>query len=276
MYDMNELRYFDKYIDKINCALEKELELYSWSEFYEPLRYACSNGKRLRPLMLILSAESIGNYNDNVYLAAIAIELLHTESIIHDDIIDNEINRRGKIPFYRKYGYNFSMLTADFVLGIILNIIAKIGNVEVAKELSKAALYMSEGEAVEIKVSNSITLDDYIKILEYKTASLFEISTKIGAILANGSKEEIEALSKFGRYIGIAYQIQDDIKDWENEERTFNVLSYSTLTKHFLDDMYDLYIKYLNTAEDSLSIIKNKFNLARFIDLTKNELKLDR
>ncbi len=274
---MNELRYFDRYIDKINHALEKELELYSWSEFYEPLRYACSNGKRLRPLMLILSAESIGNYSDDIYLAAVAVELLHTESIIHDDIIDSEVYRRGKIPFYLKYGYNFSILTADFVLGMILNIVSKIGNLDVAKELSKAALHMSEGEVIEIKVNDSITLADYIKILEYKTASLFEVSTKIGAILANGNKEEIDTLTEFGRCIGIAYQIQDDIKDWKNEDRQFKLLSYSTYTSdRVLNDMYNLYIKYLNMAEASLSVLKNRLSLGKLLDLTKNELKLDR
>ncbi|GIU71833.1 MAG: hypothetical protein KatS3mg003_1312 [Candidatus Nitrosocaldaceae archaeon] len=275
---MNPLQHFAKYIDKINYELYKELESYSWSQFYEPLKYACANGKRIRPLMLVLSAKSIGEYDDDVYLAAIAVELLHTESIIHDDIIDDEKDRRGRIPFYMKYGYNFSILTADFVLGMILNIISRINNLRVARELSRAALSMSEGEALEIKMNGNITLDDYIKMLEFKTASLFEISSKIGAILANGNKEEVEALATFGRCLGIAYQIQDDISDWENENKPFNLLLHSSdITKNdFLDNMHKLYRSYIREAENALTIIKHKTELEKLLDLTRNELQLDR
>jgi octaprenyl-diphosphate synthase len=120
---------FSEYLSKINDALKRELELYSWSEFYAPLKYACDGGKRIRPLILVLSAESakVGKVNssklgEDTFMAATAIELLHTESVIHDDIIDEENLRRGKPSFHVKYGYNSSILTADFVLGIILNI----------------------------------------------------------------------------------------------------------------------------------------------------------
>jgi octaprenyl-diphosphate synthase len=229
--------------------------------------------------MLVLSAESIGDYDDNVYTAAIAVELLHTESIIHDDIIDDEKDRRGRIPFYMKYGYNFSILTADFVLGMILNIISRINNLRVARELSRAALNMSEGEALEIKMDdNAITLDDYIKMLEFKTASLFEISSKIGAILANGNKEEVEALATFGRCLGIAYQIQDDMSDWEDENKPFNLLLHtSDITKNdFLNNMHKLYRNYIREAENALAVIKHKTDLEKLIDLTRSELQLDR
>lgn len=280
MYQMNPLQYFDKYIDRINYTLDKELESYLWSQFYEPLKYATKGGKRLRPLMLLLAAKSVvGKFTDKVCLAAVAVELLHTESIIHDDIIDDEKDRRGRTPFYMKYGYKFSILTADFVLGMILNIIPRIGNLEVAKELSKAALNMSEGEALEIKFhDDSITLNNYIKILESKTASLFEISTKIGAILANGNREEVDALATFGRCIGTAYQIQDDINDFEKKEKLLNLLLYSSSlsTNDFLNELHELYLNYINRAEDALLSIKNKSELERLVDLTKNELQLDR
>jgi len=97
---------YRNYIDKIDLVLKHELELYSSSEFFEPLQYALEGGKRIRPLILILSSESVGNCDENSYVAACAVELLHTESVIHDDIIDNEILRRRKDPFHIKYGYN--------------------------------------------------------------------------------------------------------------------------------------------------------------------------
>jgi octaprenyl-diphosphate synthase len=193
---------------KIHEALTRELDLYSWSEFYAPLRYACNGGKRIRPLILLLCAESIKgktsnaltiDENDDMYMAASAIEL-HTESVIHDDIIDEEELRRGKPSFYVKYGYNNSILTADFVLGIILNIGSKIKNSCVSRELSRAAIKMTDGEIIEIKLCKWVKIeeDDYIKVLEHKTGSLFEASAKIGAILPGGIEDEIHAMARFG------------------------------------------------------------------------------
>ena len=137
---------FNNYLARIEEALGRELDLYSWSEFYAPLRYACEGGKRIRPLLLLLSMEAVHATNgsgshvaEDVFMAGSAIELLHTESVIHDDIIDEERLRRGKPSFHVKYGYNSSVLTADFVLGIILNIGSKMNNSRVMNELSNAA-----------------------------------------------------------------------------------------------------------------------------------------
>ena len=136
------LEQFSSYLSKINEYLARELDLYSWSEFYTPLRYASEGGKRIRPLILVLSAETIlankqsnTDITEDMFLASCAIELLHTQSVIHDDIIDKEDYRRGKPSFHIKYGYNSSILTADFVLGIILSICTKINNAKVSAEL---------------------------------------------------------------------------------------------------------------------------------------------
>ena len=109
------LETYSNYIERIDLALDSELKLYSESEFYEPLKFAIEGGKRIRPIILLLATESVGKIDDNVFAGACAIELLHTESVIHDDIIDNEIKRRQKDPFHIKYGYNASVLTGDFV-----------------------------------------------------------------------------------------------------------------------------------------------------------------
>jgi octaprenyl-diphosphate synthase len=228
------LEQFSSYLSKIDEYLARELDLYSWSEFYTPLRYASEGGKRIRPLILVLSAETIlANKHSNIditedmFLASCAIELLHTQSVIHDDIIDKEDYRRGKPSFHIKYGYNSSILTADFVLGIILSICTKINNAKVSAELSTAAIKMSEGEMMEIKLTKDPYLkeDDYIKVVEHKTASLFEAAAKIGSLLGSGTDEEICAIGSFGHLLGIAYQIHDDIMDWNNEDRLFNILA---------------------------------------------------
>ena len=140
------LEKYGEYIKKINTVLELELDLYAESEFKEPLKYALDGGKRIRPIILLMASECVGKIDDNTLVAACAIEFLHTESVIHDDIIDNETLRRQKDPFYIKYGYNTSVLTGDFVLGLILNIASRINNPRVTKNLATTAMMMSEGE----------------------------------------------------------------------------------------------------------------------------------
>lgn len=260
---------FSEYLSKIDNALERELDLYSWSEFYAPLRYACDGGKRIRPLILVLAYESVNarktttgdgcsNNKDNnnnsstkigedTFIAASAIEFLHTESVIHDDIIDEESLRRGKPSFHVKYGYNNSILTADFVLGIILNLSSKLNNPRVSGELSNAAIKMSEGEIMEIKLAKECNLDeyDYIKVIEHKTASLFETSAKVGAILGKGEEDQICALAAFGNFLGIAYQVHDDLVDWNNEDRLFNLLvKKNDRSEEFVERMENLYLTY--------------------------------
>jgi len=237
--------------------------------------------------MLLLSAESINTKamgiinaaeNDSAFMAASAIELLHTESVIHDDIIDNENTRRGKPSFHVKYGYNNSILTADFVLGIILNIGSKMHDSRVSGELSKAAIKMSEGEIMEIKLGkdSKIKEDDYIKVLEHKTASLFEASAKIGAILSGGLEDEIHAMAAFGSLLGIAYQIHDDLMDWSNEDRLFNLLVKNNgQSREFVERMEGLYLSYSTKARNELRKIHDstpKRHLERLTDLASLQL----
>ena len=275
------LEQFSSYLSKIDGYLGRELDLYSWSEFYTPLRYASEGGKRIRPLILILSAETIAankqvtmDVTEDMFLASCAIELLHTESVIHDDIIDKEDYRRGKPSFHIKYGYNSSILTADFVLGIILNLCTKINNAKVSAELSKAATKMSEGEMMEIKLTQDPLLkdDDYIKVVENKTASLFEAASKIGSLLGGGTDGEIYAMGSFGHLLGIAYQIHDDIMDWNNEDRLFNILVRNNKQSvEFIERMENLYISYSAKAKNELKKISNslsKKHLEHLTDLT--------
>jgi octaprenyl-diphosphate synthase len=275
------LEQFSSYLSKIDEYLARELDLYSWSEFYTPLRYASEGGKRIRPIILVLSAETIlankrsnTDITEDMFLASCAIELLHTESVIHDDIIDKEDYRRGKPSFYIKYGYNSSILTGDFVLGIILSICTKLNNAKVSAELSTAATKMSEGEMMEIKLTKDPYLkdDDYIKVVEHKTASLFEAASKIGSLLGGGTDEEICAMGNFGHLLGIAYQIHDDIMDWNNEDRLFNILVRNNKqSAEFIDRMEQLYISYTSKAKNELKKINDsvsKKHLEHLTDLT--------
>jgi len=271
------LEKYSQYIKKINDVLDSELELYIESEFKEPLKYALDGGKRIRPIILLLASECVGKIDDNTLAAACAIEFLHTESVIHDDIIDNETLRRQKDPFYIKYGYNTSVLTGDFVLGLILNIASRINNSRVTKNLATTAMMMSEGEVIEgrLETSEDVTFDDYLKVIEYKTATAFETASRLGAIISGGTEEEIESLADYGKNIGIAYQVRDDLLDWKNEDKLFNLLiKKSSDPRDIFNDMEELFKKYTDRAVFSIRKIKdsqaksNLENLVRFTTTT--------
>lgn len=269
------LEKYSAYIKKINTILDSELELYAESEFKEPLKYALDGGKRIRPIILLLASECVGEIDDNTFAAACAIEFLHTESVIHDDIIDNETLRRQKDPFHIKYGYNTSVLTGDFVLGLILNIASRINNPRVTKNLATTAMMMSEGEVIEgrLETSEDVTFDDYLKVIEYKTATAFETASRLGAIISGGSEEEIESLADYGKNIGIAYQIRDDLLDWQNEDKLFNLLIKKSLDpRNIFNDMEELFKKYSDRAIYSIRKIKDsqaKDNLENLVRFTR-------
>ena len=269
------LEKYSAYIKKINNVLDSELELYTESEFKEPLKYALDGGKRIRPIILLLASECVGEIDDNTFAAACAIEFLHTESVIHDDIIDNETLRRQKDPFHIKYGYNTSVLTGDFVLGLILNIASRINNPRVTKNLATTAMMMSEGEVIEsrLEASEDVTFDDYLKVIEYKTATAFETASRLGAIISGGTEEEIESLADYGKNIGIAYQIRDDLLDWQNEDKLFNLLIKKSLDpRNVFNDMEELLKKYTDRAVFSIRKIKDsqaKNNLENLVRFTR-------
>jgi len=210
------------YADRVDREIARELEVYKHSRFHDPLVYAVEGGKRVRPVILMLAAEALGCKDDTVLGASVAVELLHTESIIHDDIIDDEKARRAKMTFHMKYGHSASLLTADFVFAMILAIAARYRDKRVAQEISNASLMMAEGEYSELTIDPhvyTLTWDEYLKIIADKTAALFETSAKLGALIAGGGEKAVTAMAEYGRSIGIAYQLRDDLLDWRSQDK---------------------------------------------------------
>lgn len=216
------------YALRVEEALKKELMAYSNSRFYRLLNYAIEGGKRIRPAVLLLSSEALGTNDSKPMDAAVAIELLHTESIIHDDIIDEEAYRRNKVAFHIQFGFSTSLLTADFVFAMVLSIASRYDDKRVAEEISNAALRMAEGEYNELLVDpkgNDLKWERYMEIIQDKTASLFQAAAKLGAIIAGGTEKQISALSDYGRCLGIAYQLRDDLLDWDSKDKiTHNMI----------------------------------------------------
>ena len=268
------------YIIKFDKAMIKVFDDHLWSSFHEPLLYATHGGKRIRPLILMLSAEAVGVPSTKTDLASVAVELLHTESIIHDDIIDEQIKRRDRDSFHKRYGNNTSILTADFVFGIILEIASRYNDSRVAKELSSASIKMCEGEQRELNMNvRKVPWVEYLAVISEKTAALFQTSSKLGAIIGGGNEEEIDALAGFGVNLGIAYQIHDDILDWEMDRKFSNEMKisnnneenqYVTLTK--LKEMANVYSE---NAKNSLDVIKESEQKEFLRDLADFTIRRD-
>ena len=270
----------ESYIVRFDKALIKVFDNHQWSSFHEPLLYATHGGKRIRPLILMLAAEAVGVPSTKTDLSSVAVELLHTESIIHDDIIDEQIKRRDRDSFHKRYGNNTSILTADFVFGIILEIASRYNDPRVAKELSLAAIKMCEGEQRELSMnSREVPWVEYLTVIIEKTAALFQTSSKLGAIIGGGNEEEIDGLAGFGVNLGIAYQIHDDILDWETDRKFSNDMNgdneiqeneYVTLTK--LKEMANVYAE---NAKNGLDVIKDSEQKEFLHDLADFTIRRD-
>jgi octaprenyl-diphosphate synthase len=260
------------YARRAEAALANELSLYSYSRFHGPLAYAVEGGKRVRPVVLMLSAEALGCRDDSVLDAAVAVELLHTESIIHDDIIDEEVSRRNRLTFHVKYGFSTSLLTADFVFAMILAIAARYGDRRVAEELSNAALLMSEGEYSELTInpeSHDLSWDEYLKIVAEKTAALFQTSAKLGALIAGGNEKESNALANYGRSLGIAYQLKDDLLDWRSKDRIATGLLRTHSESEVVGKITALSRTYAEEAKRQLMLIPKSAATYFLEDLTE-------
>lgn len=259
------------YTDRVNKAISRELSVYAHSRFHDPIVYAVEGGKRVRPLLLLLSAEALGITDDSLLPAAVAVELLHTESIIHDDIIDEEVARRERMTFHVKYGFSASLLTADFVFAMILAIAARYKEKRVAEEVSSAALHMSEGEYSELTIDPKVyklEWDEYLKIVTDKTAALFETSAKLGGLIAGGNEKEVAALANYGKYLGIAYQIRDDLLDWRSQDKITVGLLKSYSEGEVVGKMTTLSQDYAEEAKRQLLVLKRSPAAEFLEDLT--------
>jgi len=244
---------------RVDTAIRRELDGYSDSRFHDPLKYALEGGKRIRPLVLVLSAESVGCKDESVLDAAVAVELLHAESIIHDDIIDQEVSRRGRAAFHVRYGYSASLLTADFVFAMILAIAARYQDRRVATTISDSALRMCEGEYAEITIDPTIyklSWDEYIDVISNKTASLFETACRLGGLIGGASKERLLALSEYGKNLGIAYQMHDDMLDWGTKDKITEALKRDGDEGSIVARLESMTEFYAKRAKESLSALE--------------------
>ncbi|MDD2562608.1 MAG: polyprenyl synthetase family protein [Salinivirgaceae bacterium] len=176
-------------------------------------------GKQLRPILVFLSAGACGGITKRSYNAATLVELMHTATLIHDDVVDESYIRRNIFSINGLWKNKIAVLMGDYLLARGLLHSVKHKEFELLEIVSEAVDEMSRGELLQIKKSRqlNITEEEYFEIIEKKTASLIASCTKIGALSANADKETVSKMFNFGRNIGIAFQIKDDLFDYESE-----------------------------------------------------------
>ncbi|MFQ6119974.1 MAG: polyprenyl synthetase family protein [Methanosarcinales archaeon] len=182
----------------------------------QAVEYAISlRGKRIRPAVATLACEVVGEKPEKASFAAAAIELIHSASLVMDDIIDKSEKRRSKPTVYILWGNDLTMLVSEMLIALALKVISK--DPKLLRPISNSLFYLGEGEAMEI-VNKFRSTNDYFDLAFRKTGSLFGSAAEAGAIVGGGSEEEISNLLNFGKHLGIAFQIRDDILDCISSE----------------------------------------------------------
>ncbi|GAB2651354.1 polyprenyl synthetase family protein [Flavihumibacter cheonanensis] len=216
-------------------------------------------GKQLRPMFVLLSARLCGNITDSTYRAASLVELLHTATLVHDDVVDESMERRGFFSTYALWKAKVSVLIGDYLLAKGLLLSLDNNDFRILQLLSDAVRRMSEGELLQIEKSRSLNLDEgiYFDIISNKTASLLASSCAAGAFSAQNDEKQAAMLKDFGEKVGIAFQIKDDLFDYGSEDigkPTGNDIKEKKLT---LPLIYSLNHADKATRRRLVNIIKN-------------------
>jgi len=194
---------------------------------YEPVRYALqSGGKRLRPVLLLWACEAVNGDIENAVDAAAAVEIVHNFTLVHDDIMDRDELRRGRETVYKHWNESVAILTGDAMLVKAyqtLTAILKPDTFPIFDEFSRAILDICEGQIMDMnfETRNNVSLDEYFRMIDNKTAQLFSLACTLGAKLGRGTDKQIAMMQQYGIAIGHAFQIQDDLLDVMADENVF-------------------------------------------------------
>ena len=277
MSDVKEI--LGSYSSDIIGTIEDELDVITPNNLQEASIYLTkAGGKMLRPALSLITAEAVGGQKENALKAGSAIELIHTFSLIHDDIMDDDDMRRGMPSVHKVWGEDVAILAGDTLFSKAFEIIinsdkeltshAQINNALAA--VADACVKICEGQALDMGFENrfDVTEDEYMEMIFKKTGALIAAATKVGAIMGGASDEVIDAMYEYGRLIGLAFQIQDDYLDLASDEETLGKPIGSDIGK---GKMTIIAINGLSSAgEDSeklLEILKDENNSQEDIDL---------
>lgn len=217
----------EQYMDIFENVLKNESFISDPLKLYEPIQYTLSlGGKRLRPTLCMMGCELFGGDCKKTLPAAIAIEIFHNFTLVHDDIMDNSPIRRGQPTVYKKWNTNVAILSGDVMFAKAYEYVTKIDSPNLRQILNiftETAIKVCEGQQYDMDYEETarVTIDDYLKMITLKTAVLTGASLKIGALIAGAQQEKADVLYDFGLNMGIVFQLQDDLLDVFSDETKF-------------------------------------------------------
>lgn len=221
MHDISQYQdFFIEYLEKQNIHKEP-------TNLYEPIEYILGlGGKRMRPVLTLMAAEVFDTNYNVAFPAAMAVEVFHNFSLVHDDIMDDAPLRRGQVTVHEKWDLNTGILSGDAMLILAYQYFEQYEPTvfrDLAKLFSKTALEVCEGQQwdVDFEKRNDVSIPEYLKMIEYKTAVLVAAAMKMGAIVAKTSEKEADLIYDFGLNLGLAFQLQDDYLDAFGDPETF-------------------------------------------------------
>ncbi|NDV80554.1 polyprenyl synthetase family protein [Bacteroides sp. 51] len=227
------------------------------------------NGKMMRPILVLLMAKLFGRVRHSTLHAAVALEILHTASLVHDDVVDESTERRGQLSVNAVYNNKVAVLVGDFLLASCLVIAGKTKDMDIIKQISLLGQNLAEGELLQLSnISNPVFSEEvYLNVIRKKTAALFSTCTQVAALSVEADSEQCAAARLFGEYIGICFQIRDDIFDYFDSEEigkpTGNDMIEGKLT---LPAIYALNSTHVTWAKEIAARIKDG-------DATPDEIK---
>ncbi|WP_029038235.1 polyprenyl synthetase family protein [Salinimicrobium xinjiangense] len=285
----------EQYRREFDNYLSQKLVKQEPVNLYDPMVYILSlGGKRVRPVLVLMAAEIFGNDHRKALDAALAIEVFHNFSLVHDDIMDDAPLRRGMQTVHERWDINTGILSGDAML---IKAYQLFENYEgetfrkLAKLFSKTAIEVCEGQQYDIDFESreNVSIEEYLRMIEYKTAVLVGASLKMGAIVANASDENADKIYEFGRLLGIAFQLQDDYLDAFGDPNTFGkqvggdiienkktFLYLTSLQKSASNEAVQLEHLYsINPPDPSAKIetVKGLFETSGAAELTRMEIK---
>ena len=226
---MDVMEILKAYAEEIDVVIDDSLSKLEPESLYESSEYLIkAGGKKFRPALTLLSCQAVGGKPGKALKAAAAIELTHTFSLIHDDIMDNDDTRRGKPAVHKVWGEPLAILAGDSLFAKSFELLSQSAEDNIAYErvvdalqvLTNSCINICEGQALDMAFEDTfnVTKDEYMNMIYKKTGDLITASTTIGAIMGGASSNEIQALRTYGKQIGLAFQIQDDYIDLTGDE----------------------------------------------------------
>jgi octaprenyl-diphosphate synthase len=233
-------------------------------------------GKKIRPLLVLLSAKVAGEINERTYRGAVLVELLHTATLVHDDVVDNADKRRGFWSINAIFKNKAAVLMGDYLLSRGLMIAVDGKDYDFLSVITNTVKRMSEGELLQIQKTRKLNIDEetYFKVISDKTASLLETCCQIGALSTTDNKEQHEAMKNFGTNLGIAFQIRDDILDYDG---AFNLIGKpiggdikeKKITLPLIYSLNQVNIEEAKTIKKLIKDGSNKENIKKVIEFVR-------